>query len=144
MSADQLIQAKLHRLQELRKYQAYYGPNTPYPVIVEINDLEIELRQLLSPSQTQANNPAKKKEQAKKKKQPVPVWQFWNMSRATFDAVITIAFIGFIFLLGSIILVAYLNTQPSQVNIPGCGRKRWTGPRSNFNAQPLPPPSTRR
>ena len=36
MSIDELIEAKLYRLEELRKYQSYYGPNTPYPVIVEI------------------------------------------------------------------------------------------------------------
>ena len=61
MSIDEIIQAKTYRLQELRKYQSYYGPNTPYPVIVEINEIESELRQLLGTKNTRPTRTVKKK-----------------------------------------------------------------------------------
>ena len=115
-SSNELIRAKIYRLEELRKYQAYYGPNTPYPVVVEINDLELELRRLLDAGPTRHNGAVKKKGAKKKntgqKKENVPSWQWWRMSQATFDAVITIAFIGFVFLLGSILFAAYVSTRP--------------------------------
>jgi hypothetical protein len=67
MAADQIIRAKMHRLEELRKYQAYYGPNTPYPVVVEINDLESEVRQLLAARQAKVAQKRKKSTVSKKK-----------------------------------------------------------------------------
>lgn len=113
MSENELIQAKLFRLDELKKYQSYYGPITPYPVIVEINDLEAEIQRLLAANHTRSGRVAKKKS-IKKKPNPVPFWQFWRMSRATFDAVATIAFIGLIFFLGSVIFAAYIKTRPAR------------------------------
>lgn len=109
MSADELIQAKLYRLEELRKYQSYYGPNTPYPVILEINDLEVELQRLLQNKATRST-PATKKKVVKKKKKSQS--SLWNMSGRTFDTVATIAFIGFVFLLGTIIFATYVKTRP--------------------------------
>lgn len=44
---NQYVQQKIYRLETLRKYQAYYGPNTPYQIVAEINQLEIELRYML-------------------------------------------------------------------------------------------------
>jgi hypothetical protein len=105
MSADEMIQAKIGRLEELRKYQAYYGPNTPYPVVLEINDLEIELRRQLGAQSTRPTRAVKKS--AKKKGV-----SFWKMSQATFDAIATIAFIGLVFLLGAIVFAAYKQTRP--------------------------------
>ena len=119
MAADQIIRAKMHRLEELRKYQAYYGPNTPYPVVMEINDLELEVRQLLAARQAHQSQIVKKKKKSATtpKKSPAPIWQFWRMSRATFDVVVTIAFVGFLFLLGTIIFTAYVNTRPGSVSL---------------------------
>ncbi|HXV42453.1 MAG TPA: hypothetical protein VEC96_05290 [Anaerolineae bacterium] len=111
MSVDELIQAKMYRLEELKKYQSYYGPITPYPVVVEINDLETELKQLLRPAKTHSSQVVKKKV-VKKKKDKVPFWQIWRQSQATFDAIITIAFFGFIFLLATIVFAAYVKTRP--------------------------------
>lgn len=121
MAADQIIRAKIHRLEELRKYQAYYGPNTPYPVVVEINDLEQEIRQLLAARQAQAAQKAKRKTTKARQKPSAPVWQFWRMSRATFDAIVAIAFVGFLFLLATIIFAAYVNTRPGPVEFAGIG-----------------------
>jgi hypothetical protein len=109
MSVDEIIQAKIYRLEELRKYQSYYGPNTPYPVIVEINDLETELQRLLGAQHTRPSRALKKRA---KKRQKASTWQIWRMSQATFDAVATIAFIGLVFLLGSIVFAAYMQTRP--------------------------------
>ncbi|MBN1217764.1 MAG: hypothetical protein JXM69_02455 [Anaerolineae bacterium] len=111
MSVDEIIQAKIYRLQELKKYQSYYGPNTPYPVVVEINELEAELRQLLGTQTTRPTAAVKKTVKKRRRNQP-PAWQFWRMSQATMDAVATIAFIGLVFLLGSIVFAAYMQTRP--------------------------------
>jgi hypothetical protein len=108
MSRDEIIQAKIYRLEELRKYQSYYGPNTPYPVIVEINDLEMELRQLLGTKNTRPTRTVKKNGRGRK----APVRQFWQMSQATIDAIATIAFVGLLFLLGSIVFAAYMQNRP--------------------------------
>lgn len=110
MSVDELIQAKMYRLEELKKYQSYYGPNIPYPVIVEINDLEVELQQMLRLDKMRSTRVVKKKT-VKKQQDKVP---FWRMSRATFDAIATIAFIGLVFLFGSIVFAAYVRTRPHQ------------------------------
>ncbi len=110
-SVNKLIQAKLYRLEELKKYQSYYGPNTPYPVIVEINDLEVELQRLLQPGPTRSTSVARKKV-VKKKKNQVPLWQFWRLSGPTFDAIATIAFFGLVFLFGTIVFAAYVQTRP--------------------------------
>ncbi|MFN8454419.1 MAG: hypothetical protein U0401_07065 [Anaerolineae bacterium] len=110
MPADELIQAKLYRLEELRKYQSYYGPNTPYPVILEINDLEVELQRLLQSKATRSTSVAKKKVVKKKKKSQSSLWK---MSGRTFDAVATIGFIGLVFLFGTIIFATYVKTRPA-------------------------------
>lgn len=110
MPVDELIQAKMYRLEELKKYQSYYGPNTPYPVVVEINDLEAELQRMLQAGRTRAT-PVVKKKVVKKKKNQAPLWQFWRLSQSTKDAIATIAFIGLVFLFGSIIFAAYVRTR---------------------------------
>lgn len=113
MAVDELIQAKMYRLEELKKYQAYYGPNTPYPVIIEINDLEAELQQLTRAEKTRATPPVKKNpSKNKKKKSQAHFWQFWRLSGPTKDAIATIAFIGLVFLFGSIVFAAYVRTRP--------------------------------
>lgn len=106
MTKKEFLRAKIYRLEELRKYQSYYGPNTPYPVIVEINELEAEIRRLKQP-------PVRRQAQVVKKKKKANS-SIWHMSQPTFDAVATIAFIGLIFLLGSIIFAAYVQTRPSK------------------------------
>lgn len=120
MSVNELIQAKMYRLEELRKYQSHYGPNTPYPLVVEINQLENELRRLLQAGPTRptpvvkkvtANKPAAKKSDPNQKKAKPPSWQFWRMSQATIDMIATIAFIGLVFLLGSIVVATYIHTR---------------------------------
>lgn len=111
MAVDELIQAKMYRLEELKKYQAYYGPNTPYPVIVEINDLEAELQRLTRAEKTRSTPPVKRST-SKKKKSQVHFWEFWRLSGKTKDAIATIAFIGLVFLFGSIIFAAYIRTRP--------------------------------
>lgn len=105
MTADNLIQAKVYRLEELRKYQSYYGPNTPYPVVLEINELEAEVQRLTQARLARLN-------QARKKKKPKKPASPLRMSQATFDLIATIAFIGLVFLLGSIIFAAYVQTRP--------------------------------
>ncbi len=109
MSVDEILQEKIYRLDELKKYQSYYGPNTPYPVIVEINELEAEIRQLLQNNTTRPTKAVKKK----KKRSTVP---FWRMSQATFDMIATISFIGLLFLLGTIVFAAYVRTRPTYAN----------------------------
>ncbi len=47
MSFNRHLQEKIYRLETLRKYQVYYGPNTPFQIITEINQLEVELRRML-------------------------------------------------------------------------------------------------
>ncbi len=123
MSVDQQMQAKIYRLEELRKYQAHYGPNTPYPIIVEINKLETELRQALQAGSTRPAPVIKKKKVKKrtKKKNTPSAWQFWRMSQATFDLVATIAFIGLVFLLGSIVFATYMHTRPGNAVAFGPG-----------------------
>ncbi len=118
MAVDKLIQAKMYRLEELKKYQAYYGPNTPYPVIVEINDLEAELQRLTKADKTRATPPVKKSTR-KKKKEPAHFWEFGRLSGRTKDAIATIAFIGLVFLFGSIVFAAYVRTRPrAQADVP--------------------------
>ncbi len=109
MSVDELLQAKIYRLEELRKYQSYYGPNTPYPVIVEINELESEIRRMMQASTTRPTRTVKRK------KKKASSWHFWRMSQATFDLIATIAFIGLVFLLGTIVFAAYVQTRPEHV-----------------------------
>lgn len=109
MTQKELIQAKIYRLEELRKYQSYYGPNTPYPVIIEINELEADLQRLIQARRARAARVAKKK------KKNVSAGQLWHMSQATFDLVVTIGFIGLVFLLGTIIFAAYVQTRPANV-----------------------------
>ncbi len=110
MSTKKILQAKIQRLEELRKYQSYYGPNTPYPVIVEINDLETEINHLLEQRQNRRTQNVRKKN----KKSIIPWWQFWRMSQSTFDAVVSIAFVAFLFFLGAILYTVYVNNIPEQ------------------------------
>jgi hypothetical protein len=112
MSVDELVQAKLYRLEELKKYQSYYGPNTPLPVIVEINDLEAELQRLLWADKTRATRIVKKKVVKKKKNKP-PFWQIWQLSGPTLDAITVITAIGIFFLFGTIVYAAYLKSRPT-------------------------------
>jgi len=109
MAKEEVIQAKIYRLEELRKYQAHYGPNTPYPVIAEINQLEAELQRIFKVDATRRTRIVKKK-----KKNRAPVWQIWKMSQATIDLIATITFIGLVFLLGAIVFAAYVQTRPDQ------------------------------
>jgi len=126
MSNGRHIQEKLHRLETLRRYQAYYGPNTPYQIVAEINQLEVELRRMLQadltrPTQTlnpdiHLPKPAAKKSggPAGPKKTPKKV-PFWRMSQATIDMIATIAFIGLLFLFGSIVFAAYVQSRSDKV-----------------------------
>ena len=123
MSANH-IQQKIHRLETLRRYQAYYGPNTPYQMVAEINQLETEVRRILQaeltrPTQTlnpdvhlprKPKSPAGTQQKSKKRKKT----SFWHMSQATVDIVVIIAFLGLIFLLGSIVFAAYMKSQAGQ------------------------------
>ena len=119
MSIGRQIQEKIYRLETLRKYQAYYGPNTPYQVVAEINQLEVELRRMLQADVTRQteriNHPvvtpptpaakpvqSLKKPVAKKKKSPAKTQAqkkgVFGLSQATIDLIATISFIGFVFL----------------------------------------------
>ena len=55
MAANPHIQEKIYRLETLKKTQAYYGPHTPYQIVVEINQLEAELRRMLRADLTTAS-----------------------------------------------------------------------------------------
>jgi hypothetical protein len=112
MSVDELIQAKLIRLEELKKYQSYYGPNTPLPIIAEINNLEAELQRMVRADKTRSTRVIKKKVVKKNKKNKVPFWQVWRLSGPTLDAIAVIAFIGLFFLFGVIVYAAYIKTRP--------------------------------
>jgi hypothetical protein len=98
MSTEQIIHQKMARLQTLRQYQTYYGPHTPYPVILEINQLETELGQLL-----RTGNLVKKNKPKKNNK------NIGRISQATVDLLATISFIGFTFVLGIILVLVYLH-----------------------------------
>lgn len=115
MSSQESIQVQLNRLEHLKRYQAYYGPNTPLPVITEIRQIEADLQRQMGAKQTRPNRPVRKKVKKKKKNQKkrIAFWQVWKLSQATIDAIATIAFIGLVFLLGSIVFAAYIKTRPS-------------------------------
>ena len=125
MSANRHIQERIHRLETLRRYQAYYGPNTPYQIVAEINQLEGELRRMLQadltrPTQTinpAVHRPPKPKKTTSTPKPETKQFLFWHMSQATVDLIATIAFIGLVFLLGSIVFAAYI--QSSSANDDG-------------------------
>lgn len=137
MSAEEMIQAKIYRLEQLRKYQAYYGPNTPYPVVAEINRLEAELRQTLQAGTTRPTPPVKQKSRPK-----APVWQFWRMSQATVDLIATIAFIGLVFLLGSIVFAAYMRSRPtSAAGLPASAVENRPSPTRRPTFTPTPDPN---
>lgn len=132
MSIDHHVQQRIYRLETLRRYQSYYGPNTPYQIVAEINQLEAELRRMLEADLTRPAQPVKKKKakvkSAKKTKKPAqksakakkPVNKgmvaakpkakrkgFLGLSPATIDLIMTIAFIGLVFFFGTIIFAAY-------------------------------------
>ncbi|MCB0190731.1 MAG: hypothetical protein KDJ65_02195 [Anaerolineae bacterium] len=131
MSIDYHVQQKIYRLETLRRYQAYYGPNTPYQIVAEINQLEAELRRMLEADLTRPAQPLKKKKAkakpAKKVKRPaqasanaqrvnkkpvaakpkVKSKRFLGLSRATIEVIVTIAFVGLIFFFGTVIFAAY-------------------------------------
>ena len=121
MSTNRHIQEQIHRLATLRKYQAYYGPNTPYQIVAEINQLEAELRRMLEADLTRPtesfnptlHQPQKVQQQpgGAVRRRPVKKAPFWRMSQATIDIIATIAFIGLVFLLGSIVFAAYVHSQ---------------------------------
>ncbi len=143
MSIDRHLQEKIYRLETLRKYQAYYGPNTPYQIVAEINQLEAELRRMLKADVTRptksvgasskkpkaAKQPLrsaprrtpkpkakvkpKRKIKAKTKQATDP---FWKLSQATTDLLATFAFIGLILILGGIVLTAFIQTRPAHGN----------------------------
>ncbi len=111
MSTEELIQIRMSRLQELRQYQAHYGPHTPYPVIIEINQLEAELGHLLRMYGSQSSQvvpPPQPKLKPKPKPAPPTLGQ---MSEATIDSIAMVTFISFIFLLGAILFAAYMYRQ---------------------------------
>jgi hypothetical protein len=128
MSIDRQLQEKIYRLETLRKYQAYYGPNTPHQIIAEINQLEVELRRMLKadvtrptksvgpnvsqPKPTHKPKSAKPKKKTKvNKKTESP--KGWSLSQSTTDIIATVAFIGLVFLLGAIVFAAYVQTRPT-------------------------------
>jgi hypothetical protein len=129
MSIDRHLQEKIYRLETLRKYQAYYGPNTPHQIIAEINQLEVELRRMLKADVTRPTPPAvrpapkktdpnrkRSKSGSKKKVSATPekgTAGWWALSQSTTDLIATIAFIGLVFLLGAIVFAAYVQTRPA-------------------------------
>jgi len=124
MSIDRHLQEKIYRLETLRKYQAYYGPNTPQQIIAEINQLEAELRRMLRadvtrPTKVSAKRAAPKAKAAaakppqKKAVKKSPPQKQNSMPQSTTDLLATVAFIGLVFFLGAIVFVAYLETRPN-------------------------------
>ncbi len=128
MSFDQQLQEKIYRLETLRKYQAYYGTNTPYQIIVEINQLEAELRRMLQADVTRrsqkvnhqpmplpkASKTPKKLTRAPKNKKDKRT-SFLGLSQATVDLIATLSFIGLVFLLGSIVFAAYMQLRSTSL-----------------------------
>lgn len=136
MSIDFQVQQKIYRLETLRKYQAYYGPNTPYQIVAEINQLEGELRRMLEADLTRPTHSVDKpKSPPKKSKKSAPQKRvskarpkrkqfsrkktksrgFLGLSRATLETIAAIAAIGVFFLFGAVIFAAYSqSTQPDQ------------------------------
>lgn len=143
MSIDRHLQEKIYRLETLRKYQAYYGPNTPQQIIAEINQLEAELRRMLKADVTRPTKVAprfsgQKPRQAARAKQPQPPAKkkaaaksaqpaARQQSQLTTDLLATVAFVGLVLLLGTIVFIAYLESRPSsnaalaQSNNPSAG-----------------------
>ncbi|MCB0223613.1 MAG: hypothetical protein KDI02_07990 [Anaerolineae bacterium] len=136
MSIDYHVQQKIYRLETLRRYQAYYGPNTPYQIVAEINQLEAELRRMLEADLTRPAQPintrskgkpkAKAKVAPKSKRPPQKSVRaktvhkktsaakpkakksgFLGLSKSTIDLIATIAFIGMVFLFGTVIFAVY-------------------------------------
>ncbi len=137
MSINYQVQQKIYRLETLRRYQAYYGPNTPYQIVAEINMLEVELRRMLQADLTKVNRPvkpARKRPPAKDKAGPPsrtakPQLQakaspkrevkvtpkrktkpnsLFGLSKTTLDVITAISFIGFVFLIGCIVFAVYV------------------------------------
>ncbi len=140
MSIDRHLQEKIYRLETLRKYQAYYGPNTPPQIIAEINQVEAELRRMLKADVTRPTKtvgpraapkpkPAKKKRAAaapnvaaKSKAQAAPAKKTGGKASKkqspaasqphfSTDMLATVAFIGLVFLLGAVVLIAFVQTR---------------------------------
>lgn len=140
MSIDYQVQQKIYRLETLRRYQAYYGPNTPYQIVAEINMLEGELRRMLQAELTKVNRPvrpAQKRTPAKNRagpgsrtgrpkpqsaasskrggkaasKREAKARSVFGLSKTTLDIITIISFIGFVFLLGCIVFATYLYTR---------------------------------
>lgn len=127
------IQNKAVRLETLRRYQAYYGPNTPPAILAEIQELTAQLQAeapqaVTTTRPTPAAKPKKsgKGKKRRKKKHPppknehydpnAPFWQLRKQSRRTQDLIATMAFIGFVLLLAAILMTAYLRTQVNDPN----------------------------
>lgn len=119
MSMEQIIQAKMARLQELKQYQAYYGSYTPYPIVLEINQLEAELGRLLRAGGTRPTKAIKRQT-----KPPRPKTN-GDRSQAMVDLLATVSFLGLICVLAFILLgsyVYYLNrTQQLALSYPAQG-----------------------
>lgn len=159
MSIDYHVQQKIYRLETLRRYQAYYGPNTPYQIVAEINQLEAELRRMLEADLTRPARPVNQsvKAKSKSKAKATPKSQrppqkslkaktvnkktpsakpkakkggFLGLSQATIDLIATIAFIGMIFLFGTVIFAVYtqVNRGDQEAALAQVG--------SVFNVQP--------
>ncbi|RMF05812.1 MAG: hypothetical protein D6768_00485 [Chloroflexi bacterium] len=133
MSIDRHLQEKIYRLETLRKYQAYYGPNTPNQILAEINQLESEIRRMLkadvtrptpaagSPAHSPYLPPKKKarknaprrtpKTQAKAApRQPQPKRKSAAAQPSAFntETVATLAVVSLVVVLGIIIFLIYL------------------------------------
>ena len=130
MAANPHIQEKIYRLETLKKTQAYYGPHTPYQIVVEINQLEAELRRMLRADLTRPAKPSRRKPAGAAKPAPAakavqPVKKavkpavkktpqkkpFWYLSKSTRELIGIMAFIGLVFLFSSIIFAAYAQSR---------------------------------
>jgi hypothetical protein len=130
MAANPHIQEKIYRLETLKKTQAYYGPHTPYQIVVEINQLEAELRRMLRADLTRPAKPSRRKPAGAAKpapaakavqplkkvakpavKKPPQKKPFWYLSKSTRELIGIMAFIGLVFLFSSIIFAAYAQSR---------------------------------
>ncbi|MCB0163389.1 MAG: hypothetical protein KDI79_04130, partial [Anaerolineae bacterium] len=183
MSIDYHVQQKIYRLETLRRYQAYYGPNTPYQIVAEINQLEAELRRMLEADLTRPAQPVNSRGPAKPKstsrgkakassklktppqrsvkaktvhkKAPVAKTKvkksgFLGLSQSTIDLIATIAFIGMVFLFGTVIFAVYTQVErgdqevamsqvESALNIEPTLRPTFTPTIDPNNPNPEPP-----
>ncbi|MDM8528776.1 hypothetical protein QUF58_11290 [Anaerolineales bacterium HSG24] len=105
MSTEPIIQQKMARLQTLRQYQSYYGPHTPYPVILEINQLEKELGHILRANNTSITDRKSRKHST------------WHLSSSTINILAGVSFLGLLFVFFIILLSAYLSTMQGKTAV---------------------------